>query len=209
MHRQTLQSHWFRGSAYTCGLMEMLTVLTTAEVKKGFKVPAKWELATHLRWVGWPEPWHADRAAYTPDLPLHTYAVNGQCNWVKQFYHRCSVLYGRFVMHHPAYIKFSVPIVRRPKHFLPEPSSSKQPRTVSHSLCTTFSRSRRTKQVLKDIYMCACVCVCFFFFFFFNLRGNCCLCTFNNNVVVPKLIAEIGKHLQKGEMWAARQYEKF
>lgn len=119
MHTQTLQSHWFIGSAYTCGLTELLTLLTTAEVKTGFKVPAKLELAAHLRRVGWPEPWHTIRGAYTPDTITHT--ANGQCNWAEQFYRRCSVLYGKFLMHHFAYINISLPIVSSPESVLLEP----------------------------------------------------------------------------------------
>lgn len=36
---------------FTCGVTELLTLLTAAEVKTGFKVPAKQELAAHLRRV--------------------------------------------------------------------------------------------------------------------------------------------------------------
>lgn len=86
MHRETLQSHWFIGSTYTCGLKELLTLLTAAEVKMGFKVPAKQDLAAHLRWVDWPELWNSVRAAYTPHTITH--APNDQCNWVESFY-RC------------------------------------------------------------------------------------------------------------------------
>lgn len=54
-----------------------------------------------------------------PDTITHT--ANGQCNWAEQFYHRCSVLYGRFVMHHLAYINISLPIVSSPESVPPEP----------------------------------------------------------------------------------------
>lgn len=88
--------------------MELLTLLTAAEVKNGFKAPAKWELAAHLRRVGWPEPWHTVRGAYTPDTITHT--VSDQRKWGEQFYHDYSVLCGRFVMHNFANINISLSV---------------------------------------------------------------------------------------------------
>lgn len=113
MHREMLQSHWFIGSAYTCGLTVLLTLLTAAEVKTGFKVPAKQDLAAHLRRVDWPELWNTVRAAYTPHTITH--APNDQCNWAESFYHRYSVLYSRSVMHHLACINISLPLFSSPK----------------------------------------------------------------------------------------------
>lgn len=117
MNTQTLQSHWFIVCANTCGLMELLTLLTAAEVKEGFNKPAKQQLAAHLRRVGWPEPWHTIRGAHTPNSVTHSH-------WpihLAWLHHQYSVLYGRLVMHHLAYINILWPIVSLPKSVLLEP----------------------------------------------------------------------------------------
>lgn len=171
MHTQTLQSHWFIGSAYTCGLTELLTLLTAAEVKTGFKVPAKRELAAHLRRVGWPEPWHTIRGAYTPDTITHT--ANGQCNWAEQFYRRCSVLYGKFLMHHFAYINIYLPIVSSPESVLLEPHVQS-----SSPLFLTRQESQHAGTVIRINF-------CLFLVLIFHM------CSDDITVITTTLIADV------------------
>lgn len=112
-HRETFQSHWFMGPACACGLMEAVDTVDRCGGKDGFQSACQAGAGSTSTTAGLTRALALSQGRiHSPHPYTHTrtHTASGQGDWAESFHHRQSVLYGRSVMHHPAYFNISLPL---------------------------------------------------------------------------------------------------